>query len=51
VLGFDKPVSISLAEGTGEAIDEDESNYEEYCEADGVETAISIVLFVMEVVS
>ena len=51
VLGFDKPVSISFAEGTGEAIDEDESNYEEYCEADGVETAISIVLFVMEVVS
>jgi hypothetical protein len=36
VLSLNKPIAFSLAEGTGEAIDEDESHAEEESEADGV---------------
>jgi hypothetical protein len=34
VLGLDKPITISFAEGSGEAIDENESHTEEESEAD-----------------
>lgn len=34
MLGLDKPVAVTLAEGAGETIDEDESHEEEECEAD-----------------
>ncbi len=34
VLGLDKPVPVSLTEGTGETIDENESHEEEEGEAD-----------------
>jgi hypothetical protein len=34
VLGFDEPISISLAEGTREAKDEDECDTEKEGEAD-----------------
>ena len=51
MLGLDKPVAVSLAEGTRETIDENESHEEEEGEADWVQAAICIVLFEMEVVS
>ena len=51
VFGLDKPVAVTLTEGTRETIDEDESHEEEEGEADWVQTAIRIVLFEMEVVS
>jgi len=34
VLGLDKPIAVSLVEGTGETIDEDESDKEEEGEPD-----------------
>ena len=51
VLGLDKPIAVSLVEGTGETIDEDESDKEEEGEPDWVQAAIRIVLNEMEVVS